>query len=254
MEIKLEEDRKRMFLRLLTNLFRRYFRIDVCARHKSGFTLIELLVVITIIAILAAMLLPALKNAREKARTSTCLNNLKQMGAAVYLYLQDWDERFLPYLITTSPWTPDPWTQKIYPVYVKNAQIFVCPSHRWKSTADVCSYAYNNRLGGSYDPWSLTGATNPKPFPLSIITRPSQVALFMDSGWGPPGTSGIISNPNSTESFNILWDYPDSHRHSGGMNIGFVDGHVRWYYTADETGYQAVWWKNAITTYPDFYQ
>jgi prepilin-type N-terminal cleavage/methylation domain-containing protein len=61
---------------------------------RKGFTLIELLVVIAIIAILAAMLLPVLENARARARTAVCINNLKQFGIAFYLYLNDYGEYF----------------------------------------------------------------------------------------------------------------------------------------------------------------
>src|SRR6476469_4771747 len=60
----------------------------------SGFTLIELLVVIAIIALLAAILFPVFAQAREKARRTSCLANVKQISAAFQMYLQDYDERF----------------------------------------------------------------------------------------------------------------------------------------------------------------
>ena len=61
-------------------------------RNRRGFTLIELLVVIAIIAILAAILFPVFAQAREKARQTTCLSNMKQMGTAIMMYVQDYDE------------------------------------------------------------------------------------------------------------------------------------------------------------------
>ncbi|MDH7571512.1 MAG: prepilin-type N-terminal cleavage/methylation domain-containing protein, partial [Armatimonadota bacterium] len=63
---------------------------------KRGFTLIELLVVIAIIAILAAILFPVFARARENARKSTCLNNMKQVGAGLLMYAQDYDEVLPP--------------------------------------------------------------------------------------------------------------------------------------------------------------
>src|SRR5918912_4011096 len=115
-------------------------------RKGKAFTLIELLVVIAIIAILAAILFPVFAQAREKARQAGCLSNMKQLGLGFRMYMQDWDDRLpggAPY--TSKPYSGDwvgmtkwggPCTEKypmlpeegsLYP-YVKNAQVYVCPS------------------------------------------------------------------------------------------------------------------------------
>ncbi len=96
---------------------------------RRGFTLIELLVVIAIIAILAAILFPVFAKAREKARQSACLSNVKQITLAMLMYAQDYDE-IVP---RCSQWVPGwpgyvyKWPQLIYP-YTSNVQIMSCPS------------------------------------------------------------------------------------------------------------------------------
>lgn len=73
---------------------------------RTGFTLIELLVVIAIIAILAAILFPVFARAREKARQSSCLSNQKQIGLAILMYNQDYDERVIQWRIAVPVGTP----------------------------------------------------------------------------------------------------------------------------------------------------
>ncbi|MBC7288466.1 MAG: prepilin-type N-terminal cleavage/methylation domain-containing protein, partial [Armatimonadetes bacterium] len=86
--------------------------------EHRGFTLIELLVVIAIIAILAAILFPVFSRAREKARAVTCISNMKQMGLAFMMYVQDYDEIFQPTYR---------WKERLDP-YMKNTELFKCPS------------------------------------------------------------------------------------------------------------------------------
>src|SRR5437764_10535785 len=100
-------------------------------RRTRAFTLIELLVVIASIAILAAILFPVFAQAREKARATSCLSNIKQLGLALMQYVQDYDE-MLPhhagdYADFMSATAGPNWARSVQP-YSRNTGIFACPS------------------------------------------------------------------------------------------------------------------------------
>ena len=176
-------------------------------RGQRAFTLIELLVVIAIIAILAAILFPVFAQARDQARKASCLSNMKQIGLALFMYTQDYDER-LPTAFAEVP-SPDggqawviPYDMQLMP-YIKNENIFTCPSdgtrgwadNNWLIRYDTVyirrSYGYVGSLNtierqesgqGQPDPntgMSQWGSGNS----LAAIDRPADTLAIVES-WG----------------------------------------------------------------------
>jgi len=137
---------------------------------RRGFTLIELLVVIAIIAILAAILFPVFAQAREKARSITCVSNMKEVNLAILMYVQDYDERYPSGTYNDIPATPTAgtgikgagWAGQCV-AYIKSTGIFKCPDDSTNGggtettgvvanavTAPI-SYAYNSNIPGDSD-------------------------------------------------------------------------------------------------------
>lgn len=208
---------------------------------RKGFTLIELLVVIAIIAILAAILFPVFAKAREKARQTSCLNNLKQIGTAFIQYAQDYDERYPIYWrpqLQTDPASPGfifnssngtlggkytCWMDFIYP-YIKNSQVFVCPSAVLRE-AGAPSYGYNRLISMSTNP--ATGL--PAPRSLGDILRPAEIILTLDyaSQYGTYANCIEYTNFKNAPSNCVC-------PHNDGTNVTFCDGHSKWLNKADQ--------------------
>lgn len=202
---------------------------------NRGFTLIELLVVIAIIAILAAILFPVFARAREKARQSSCLSNVKQIVLGVLMYAQDYDER-LPY---ASTWGDLPWHTYLQP-YIKNNQILTCPS-KPKLTQ---GYGWNYQNFGSITGDPLYGAGSS----LASIISPSETILIGDNPDSDWGTGGVdIYGPYQLNPIGSITHNPAeanvAFRHNGGGNYGFCDGHGKWLSRADATNQDKLWTK-----------
>jgi len=197
--------------------------------NRTAFTLIELLVGIAIIAILAAILFPVFARARENARRTSCLSNIKQIALGSMQYAQDYDGRLVPSIGTSTP----PyifngylfhWFNGLDP-YLKSTQVFFCPSDSDHDSTKQFTYANISYGWNHYGLCYYFGTTGPiSPvysqggMPLAAIDDPSETVLLGDShGSNPWGVhySGTY--------------YGIGARHLEGANFGFVDGHVKWF-------------------------
>jgi prepilin-type N-terminal cleavage/methylation domain-containing protein/prepilin-type processing-associated H-X9-DG protein len=196
---------------------------------RRGFTLIELLVVIAIIAILAAILFPVFAKAREKARQSSCMSNLKQIGLAMLSYQQDYDERTAGR--TYGDWC---WTDLVQP-YIKNTQIMVCPSNRfrngsWTGGGAAGTITYTGFPGRTTVAWwSGYGLSN-------VMSTSRSAAEILDvSGtlWASDVRCCFVGNGGWEADYGPGDTSPSHYHttadcHNDGNNFLFTDGHVKW--------------------------
>jgi prepilin-type N-terminal cleavage/methylation domain-containing protein/prepilin-type processing-associated H-X9-DG protein len=204
-----------------------------CYKNK-GFTLIELLVVIAIIAILAAILFPVFARARENARRSSCMSNLKQLSLGIMQYTQDYDEK-LPGFWKNDGGTVT-WATLVQP-YAKSTQLYVCPdgvSYPLTSPQYI-SYGYSTILGGDATSISLAAINNTSETVMIADDWGHQPSPNDQTGWyymyppstlnavAPTGTSWWEKTPNTVAFKGSL-----TQQHFDGANIAYVDGHVKW--------------------------
>lgn len=201
------------------------------SRKRSGFTLIELLVVIAIIAILAAILFPVFAQAREKARATSCLSNMKQIGLGIMMYTQDYDEMYPLYSAsfcagarvqnpldandkpggTTGIGRRPMWQYLIYP-YLKNWGIYSCPSDKPVPTNLVAafhnlSYGYNygylSKLEVTADPGGCGVSQWFSGRSQAIVNRPADIVAVTDGG-------GRAAFGNSGSTVGSMVNAPDA--------------------------------------------
>jgi prepilin-type N-terminal cleavage/methylation domain-containing protein/prepilin-type processing-associated H-X9-DG protein len=236
-------------------------------KPSRGFTLIELLVVIAIIAILAAILFPVFAQAREKARSISCLSNTKQLATSVLMYAQDYDEMYP--MAVRDDWN-NSWPVLVQP-YVKSIDLFRCPSDGNRSQPDwtrgwggvPISYAANGLFGWNGSANQTVGVMgmaqswlSPSVRSLADVNRPADTVLITEKhnadvlasgGWGNlssfapgciimgmgAGWNGLAANQVPDGRLSATAAYPSgrngsvSAKHSEMANFAFADGHCK---------------------------
>jgi len=216
-------------------------------KQRSAFTLIELLVVIAIIAILAAILFPVFAQARESARQTTCLNNLKQIGVAVHMYMQDYDSQYpaqqidgvsvnLPGGPIVYKNTQQNYMDELYP-YIKNARVFLCPDSKFSKVNNKGGWANAYHFNGAFlstPPGCKAGSCSGineaavvSPASTQII-REAGEGVQWDQAWERPYAAGAGANGYAKDDCN---QFATSFFHRNGCNLLAADGHAKYYQT-----------------------
>jgi prepilin-type N-terminal cleavage/methylation domain-containing protein/prepilin-type processing-associated H-X9-DG protein len=207
-------------------------------RSQQGFTLIELLVVIAIIAILVAILFPVFAQAREAARKTACLSNVRQIGSAIMMYTQDYDEQMVYARSFGRLWSMQSWwgnggqgertddveLPDLLLPYTKNQGIFFCPSvpksMRWElwNGAPTNTFTFEQNGTSYFYNWLVTGTC--------CVPAQAHIPIFRLS---------LAAIPAPAEAM-LVWDMPFYRGlnqsfvpHMEGTNVGFADGHCKFH-------------------------
>jgi len=205
---------------------------------RRGFTLIELLVVVAIIGILAAILFPVFARARESARKTSCLSNLKQISLGWMMYTQDYDET-APLAVYYSSTNEYGWDfvldfsggaakPGLLDPYIKSGQINNCPSFTSDAVGrPYTGYAYNTSYIGGEGIWDGSGLKHASAT-LAQIEIPAETVLFADGGaWSTYSNSIIGQNYLRAPSDDLYKAGTADFRHNETGNVAFADGHVK---------------------------
>ncbi len=224
------------------------------SQPRSAFTMTELLVVISIIAILAALLLPAISLVRDSARTVVCANNLRQIGLGFALYGGDFDGQY-PGWQTNAPgrWNDQShygiWSARIMPYLacedtVQIAPTFVCPKGNWQRATRgdwhlmLTSYAMNGLLTAQWD--LLNAANDWDAYAISRVPQHS-LSILVTEIWGintdgtdwacggsaDPVQRGSLTGDRRTPTLFGYWTWAAWRlNHRSKSNIVCYDGHV----------------------------
>lgn len=223
---------------------------------KHGFTLIELLVVIAIIALLASMLLPALSKARERAKQILCMSRLKQLGMICLMYATDNDGHLVVYHDGSgSLWI---WQLRT-PGYLDKAagaggysKLLSCPSAEYHTSyGEESGVEIDYGLFNCENIYGIFGAVGTRDSSIGTWSKlsmtkghDSSIAMFGDSSVQVDSVASSIINPSVYHS-NVNAESADSagwKRHSCGMNVLFVDGHIEWFLRVPDESEDHIFW------------